>query len=117
MSLLSYVRPFARRAQASLARLQARWSGLHPLSTAARTAMLAVLQPLAEIHEMVRQLQQGRASRWPGSGNGEGGAGLRTGLRNRVEAGFKGGNEEGDCEGALPPGVCFLIKHALPAPG
>ncbi|EFJ51181.1 hypothetical protein VOLCADRAFT_87995 [Volvox carteri f. nagariensis] len=42
--------------QASLAGLRCRWTGLHPLSTAARTATLTVLQPLAEIHEMIRQL-------------------------------------------------------------
>ncbi|GLC72232.1 hypothetical protein PLESTF_001221800 [Pleodorina starrii] len=60
--------------QDALARLRTRWSGLHPLSTAARTATLSVLQPLAEIHETVRQLHHGRSSTSSFSSSSGGGA-------------------------------------------
>ncbi|GIM07948.1 hypothetical protein Vretimale_12030, partial [Volvox reticuliferus] len=56
--------------QSSLGRLRARWSGLHPLATAARISTLTVLQPLAEIQEMVRQLQSSRSWRAAAASNG-----------------------------------------------
>ncbi len=42
-----------------LSRLRAKWTGLHPLSGSARRAVLALLQPLAEVDEAVRLLRGG----------------------------------------------------------
>ncbi|GIL42486.1 hypothetical protein Vafri_455, partial [Volvox africanus] len=58
--------------QASLGRLRARWSGLHSMSSAARISTLTLLQPLAEIQEMVRQLQLSRSRVVAGAGGGSG---------------------------------------------
>lgn len=58
-----------------LSALRSRWGGLHPLSTSARAAAAALLQPLAEAHEALQLLEGSAAAPAAAQGGVSGGSG------------------------------------------